>query len=99
MTHPCEHIIGQILGYEDTRLVTLDSLKQHIRYQIELADLYNSNKAKALIGAMIERKKSFKVYSMADYCDSRKRTDLFRFDYCPLCGEPVDWKKIKEDNP
>jgi hypothetical protein len=37
----------------------------------------------------------FSRYSLADYCDWRKSTDLFRFRLCPLCGREIDWKALK----
>ncbi len=30
-----------------------------------------------------------------DFLDCRK-TNLHRFDYCPLCGEKIDWKIMRE---
>ena len=36
-----------------------------------------------------------KIYSLPDYCDKRKSTDLTQFNYCPLCGKKIDWKAIK----
>lgn len=35
------------------------------------------------------------VYTMSDYCDRRKSTDLTRFNYCPMCGKKIDWKAMK----
>ena len=36
-----------------------------------------------------------KEYTLKDYCDKRKSTNLTRFEYCPYCGSKIDWKKIK----
>ncbi len=36
-------------------------------------------------------------YSFADYCDKRKVTNLGRFEFCPMCGKKIDWKKIKNE--
>ena len=35
------------------------------------------------------------IYTMKDYADKRKSTNITRFEYCPHCGEKIDWKKIK----
>lgn len=35
-------------------------------------------------------------YSLNDYLNKRKNTNLCRFSYCPDCGEKIDWKKLKE---
>lgn len=37
-------------------------------------------------------------YSLKDYLDRRKITNLRRFLYCPNCGEKIDWKYIKEQS-
>ena len=79
----CECYIGIKHDYEDTRLVTLKQLKDEIEW-------------------LQGRKESFaeygikdKTYSLSDYCDKRKSTDLTQFNYCPLCGKKIDWKSIK----
>ena len=79
----CECYIGIKYDYEDTRLVTLKQLKDEIEW-------------------LQSRKESFaeyginnKIYTLADYCDKRKSTDLTRFNYCPLCGKKIDWKATK----
>lgn len=77
----CEHIIGMVYDYDDTRLVTLCELEKHIAHG---KPLYNSFWL------------SGKPYELSDYADKRKTTDLSRFNFCPKCGEPIDWKAIKE---
>ena len=34
------------------------------------------------------------IYTLEDYSDKRKSTNITRFNYCPICGEIIDWKKI-----
>lgn len=34
-------------------------------------------------------------YTLEDYCDRRKSTNVFNFDFCPVCGKKIDWKAIK----
>ncbi len=34
-------------------------------------------------------------YTLKDYADKRKSTNMTRFEYCPRCGKKIDWKKIK----
>lgn len=36
-------------------------------------------------------------WTMEDYLDKDKETNLNRFDYCPKCGEKIEWDKMKED--
>lgn len=39
----------------------------------------------------------WKEYTLQDYADKRKSTNLIRFDFCPYCGRKIDWKKIKNE--
>lgn len=75
----CEHIIGIIYNYESTDIVTLDDLKDHIEANQYAYDHFCT----------------LNHYTLSDYCDKRKSTDMTRFDYCPMCGEKIDWKAIK----
>lgn len=36
------------------------------------------------------------IYTLEDYVDRRKSTNITRFEYCPYCGEKINWKSIKE---
>ena len=36
-------------------------------------------------------------YTLLDYTDKRKSTNLVRFDYCPYCGHRINWKEIREE--
>ena len=80
----CECWVGVLHDYDDTRVVDLKELKNNIQEQKEYAEweskMYGVNE---------------KYYTLADYCDKRKSTDLTRFNYCPLCGKKIDWKAIK----
>ena len=78
----CECFIGIIHNYDDTRLVTLEQLKYEIEW---LQSRKESLKEYGI----------YKIYSLSDYCDKRKSTDLTRFNYCPICGKKIDWKAIK----
>ena len=80
----CECWIGVLYDYDDTHLVTSDQLKQHINDTNYFAELWNK-----------VHKEKRKTYSLSDYCNKRKSTDLTRFNYCPLCGKKIDWKAIK----
>ena len=80
----CECWIGVLYDYDDTRIVNLEDLKKNIQEQKEYAEW------KAKTYGVNE-----KHYTLDDYCDKRKSTDLTRFNYCPLCGKKIDWKAIK----
>lgn len=74
----CVHIIGEWLEYEDTRIVTLEELKDAI-------DDYNKY-----------RWSHEKKCTLQDYANKRENTNFTRFEFCPMCGEKIDWKKIRE---
>lgn len=86
---PHECLVGIINDYENTEMVTLDELKCHIRDTSELIEalkkdvLFKDN----LYGV--------RAWTLDDYSDKRKSTDLTRFEYCPMCGKKIDWKSIK----
>ena len=82
----CECWIGVRYDYENTDLVTLADLEGYIEREKRLAE---SNKDSEWWQSMCKK------YTLEDYCDKRKSTDLTRFNYCPLCGKKIDWKAIK----
>lgn len=87
INHEC--IIGLLYYIDSCDLVTVPKLKQHIRERIEdniLNDKYYS----------LPYLKN-KEWLLSDYADKRKSTNLKRFDFCPYCGEKIDWKKIKNE--
>lgn len=82
-----EHIIGLLNDYENTELITLNGLKKHINQMYHFVLWVKGNKYNDL--------RQREAYTLKDYCDGRKSTDLTRFEYCPICGEKIDWGKIK----
>lgn len=84
MEHDC--YIGLRHDYEDTDIVTLEELKQHIESEKRLAE---QNKDSEWWQSICSK------YTLDDYCDMRKSTDLTRFKYCPMCGKKTEWKQIK----
>lgn len=78
----CEHVIGMVFDYDNTRLVSLVDLKWHIKDNERRYNSFWTNQ---------------KPYTLSDYADKRKCTDMTRFDYCPFCGTMIDWKAIKKE--
>lgn len=83
--------IGAILWDNEIRLVDEYNLQHYNRRKDEInheidAKWYLKEKAKARI-----RKP---IYTMAEYANPDIETDLVRFEYCPYCGEKIDWKRI-----
>ena len=80
----CECWIGWLEEIDHSEWVTIEDLMRHIKNQKEYVE-YCKNKYG----------EDKKFYSLADYCDKRKSTNLTRFNYCPLCSKKIDWKAIK----
>ncbi len=81
--HEC--YIGMQYDYDNTYLTTLANLKVHIKSAREFAEIAGKWFPPSLLHS----------FTLDDYCDKRKSTDLTRFNYCPLCGKKIDWKAIK----
>ena len=83
--HEC--IIGLIYHTDYSELCTLNMLRKSIDETKELNE--------------ISRKYRYGIYgfeyTMQDYGDHRKSTNLTRFDFCPYCGKKIDWKEIREN--
>ena len=86
---PHECFVGIINDYDNTEMVTLNGLKHHIQDMSELIEALKKNELfnEHLYGA--------RAWTLVDYCDKRKTTDLTRFEHCPTCGKKIDWKAIK----
>ncbi len=86
--HEC--IIGLLSHWEYSELITLEELEDHITDRIMFNVAVRSDpvlkSAKELYN---------KEWSLKDYADRRKSTNLQHFNYCPICGKCVDWKKIR----
>lgn len=80
----CDHCIGLLWHYQDPQLATLQDLKEHIE------DIEETNRLYAFLPWTSARR----VYTLKEYADFRRSTDLSRFRYCPYCGEKINWKEI-----
>lgn len=80
----CDHIIGVLHDYDNTRLITAKELNDEIEYNKLHKDCYKT------YGYDLKRN----IYDWNDYSDRRKNTDIERFSYCPLCGTKIDWKRL-----
>ena len=84
MEHTC--IIGMLNNYDNTRLVTIFDLLEHIDDRLA----YRRDCEK------FNMPNNIKVYLLNDYFDKRRSTDLSHFNYCPECGKQIDWKELKK---
>ena len=91
--HECKiGILYRYSGYT-TEPVTKTELISHIREKESLNEnIVRCGLAKTCPD-LIE-----KVFSLQDYGDRRKSTDLYRFYYCPECGKKINWKEIRLGN-
>ena len=81
-------IIGLLyISYDDSSLVTVKELHKYIQEEIvEYNEMLRKNGM-----AQYCRKE----WTIKDYADWRKNTNLKRFAYCPDCGQPIDWGNIR----
>ena len=42
-------------------------------------------------------KNFYDLFTLKQYADRRRSTDLTRFSFCPDCGKRIDWKSIAEE--
>ena len=81
--HEC--VIGMLQKWDEKLLVTLEDLEEEIENNIKYVDNYLA----------IKGFKPCHVYTLKDYGDMRKSTDLTRFYHCPECGKKIDWAMIR----
>lgn len=82
--------IGILNHYEYYDLVTAEDIKITIkartRYNAEIRNEYGE------IACLLKSE-----WDESDYFDRRKSTDLTRFNFCPYCGNRIDWRKLKHE--
>ena len=84
--HEC--IIGMYYDYDNTELVKLSDLKEKEETEKELY------KTACLDPIYYKLYHDRRIYTLQDYLDKRKKTCLRRFEYCPDCGEKIDWRGL-----
>lgn len=84
--HRC--IIGLLHTVDYDELVTLSGLREHIKNTVEFNETISQFPQYDIFN--LHRN----MFSLKDYADKRKSTDLTPFDFCPYCGKPIDWKAI-----
>lgn len=82
-----EHIIGLLHKTDCSELCTKSMLHKEIEDRIEI-NRYAEKYAPELKET---------VWTIKDYADKRKSTNLTRFDYCPYCGEKIGWKELRQE--
>ena len=87
MKHEC--VIGMLHNYDNSRLITVSELKDYIRHDIIE---FNAECRKHGLHEILH-----KEWSLKDYADKRKGTNLSRFNFCPMCGNRIDWNAIRKE--
>ena len=82
--HNHECTVGLWYGTDDSELLTLKELEDHIEDKIEIDKML-------VIDCGMQRK----VFNLVDYFDKRKSTNFSWFNYCPYCGKEIDTKELK----
>lgn len=85
--HEC--VIGIYSDYDSLMPVSLNQLKGIL---IASDDLKKVIQVDPVYMAIYH---SYRHYTLSDYLDRRKNTNLSRFEYCPVCGKEIDWKKLR----
>ena len=86
--HEC--IIGLVHHSDYSELVTLQILKAHIKSNKEFNDYIKNDPPLQRASWLLKNE-----WTLKDYADKRKSTDLYQFDFCPVCGRAIDWKAIR----
>lgn len=82
----CHHIIGLLYLTVDSELVDIHQLKFHIQERKE----HNQSCREYGLENLF-----WPEWTLWDYADGRKSTNLRKFKFCPECGEKIDWKAIR----
>lgn len=84
----CNHIIGIRYDYDNTDLIDVESLVKSVKEEHDMYSYCVENKLYHL---------DFKhnpPHKIDDYFD--RRNSLFhRFNFCPYCGEKLNWKRLR----
>lgn len=85
--HEC--IIGEWLEYENAELVTLAELKEKVKENNKTFQYGLNTYGEHFMNGLMKELK------LNDYFDGRKNVNLNKFNYCPYCGNKINWKKLK----
>ena len=86
--HEC--YIGLYYDTEYDALITLSNLKSKVYDDKDLKKIADLDPMYASI-----YHNRMKHYELSDYLDKRKNVNMWRFEFCPMCGKKIDWKKMR----
>jgi hypothetical protein len=88
----CNHTLGYWYGIEsEVEFLYQDNIIDRIQETIEENIRFNEYCDKL---SNIEDWMKRKILNPLDYLDNRKNI-IHKFEYCPYCGEKINWKEIK----
>lgn len=79
----CNHLLGYMPDYDFIPLYK-ETIKDKLNFYCKSND------------RMVDEGFAEKKFKPEDYLDNR-RGMVAKFNYCPLCGEKINWKKIKQE--
>lgn len=94
----CYHLIGMLNDYENTKLVNVEDIIRIHNDKVAVRKYTQDLWIKAGYTKEYAKEKSLELFAaknITDYADKRKSL-IQRFEFCPLCGERLDWKNIKK---
>lgn len=89
MQHNC--YIGEWLNLEGAELITYDELKEKIKSHNENYEYGVNEYGEDFMNGFMKK------LTLKDYLDKRKNVNFNRFDYCPYCGEKINWKEFRKE--
>lgn len=88
--HEC--LIGSFNDFGYHELITFAELKEHVKNTKDFNDRLRSDPFMTDVERLCR-----KEWLLKDYADKRKSTNLYRFNFCPVCGKTIDLKKLVKD--
>lgn len=79
------HLVGILYNQAGAREVTFRDLREHVKMLEDIVEEFRE---------ISRLKRKITHYTMKDYTDRKKETNLSRFNFCPVCGEKIDWAML-----
>lgn len=83
----CDHIVGDLNGF-----VTQSEVVEKIKSECKSWNYYSKN----MISYGGDSKRYKTDHKPIDFVD-RIKSHMTHFNYCPYCGEKIDWESIKRE--
>ena len=85
----CECFIGLWHNYESSELVSYDGIVRRLADEQEMYEFAQTD-------PLYKQIHKPWPYSLNDYLDKRKSVNITRFNFCPVCGEKIDWEAMRK---